>query len=688
VAGKLILELVIDGLNLEKSDTLWLVVNSSGQSEVERVSRSYEEICTVRVVTVPFLTRGPVETIMAGISRFMESELKKKIVCIDSDSCHGDDILSEFRDEDANMLFYFKTDSSKYSHILLEEKSIYDTEPLPKIKLIKEKDPMSSMGLTGAYAFKSGNLLRQYCVAAIEANTLWLSELCQLMLDEGKNSFLACQVKRFFDLAEAERRRAFVVELMDSELPDVTIKRPMKIAVSLESLLTCPEGGDLSLCAPLQSEINKIRKLKAIGHRIVITTERFQSPDMLRTLAIGNLTLNQIRDFKIPFDEIYFGQPRFDMLVTSSDKPADLGIAFEVAKSPEDAILPRAFNQVDFISPDRVQKTSKKTILDGEIYFYKHIPADVQSYFPKFIEARETGVYASLVMERVNGTPLTNLLITHCLGARHLNNVLVALRDIHNSKDAKKAQTSHTDKINVYVNYAQKVRSRFQKHWQLYYELFGERRTLSVYRDVLRHLAEFEGQDRALRSPCIHGDPVFSNILDVVVVADPELGGGAHRRPRRGVILLDMRGKIGSKLTVQGDAHYDLAKLLQCLYGYDFVLQGCREIKPQDKSYLARLREQYFAFVKKHYSSVRKSDLLWITASHYFSLVPLHSERSKQELYLKLCFEVYKAATLEDGDVVSLKSPGHEEKEDEKGRRRKNRGGTTQGDAVELQEEL
>eukprot|EP00466_Bigelowiella_natans_P015644 jgi/Bigna1/67612/fgenesh1_pg.4_\ len=529
VAGKLILELVIDGLNLEKSDTLWLVVNSSGQSEVERVSRSYEEICTVRVVTVPFLTRGPVETIMAGISRFMESELKKKIVCIDSDSCHGDDILSEFRDEDdedededddadvnlnwglqANMLFYFKTDSSKYSHILLEEKSIYDTEPLPKIKLIKEKDPMSSMGLTGAYAFKSGNLLRQYCV-----------------------------VKRFFDLAEAERRRAFVVELMDSELPDVTIKRPMKIAVSLESLLTCPEGGDLSLCAPLQSEINKIRKLKAIGHRIVITTERFQSPDMLRTLAIGNLTLNQIRDFKIP-----------------------------------------------------------------------------------------------------------------------------------------------------YVNYAQKVRSRFQKHWQLYYELFGERRTLSVYRDVLRHLAEFEGQDRALRSPCIHGDPVFSNILDVVVVADPELGGGAHRRPRRGVILLDMRGKIGSKLTVQGDAHYDLAKLLQCLYGYDFVLQGCREIKPQDKSYLPRLREQYFAFVKNHYSSVRKSDLLWITASHYFSLVPLHSERSKQELYLKLCFEVYKAATLEDGDVVSLKSPGHEEKEDEKGRRRKNRGGTTQGDAVELQEEL
>lgn len=140
---------------------------------------------------------------------------------------------------------------------------------------------------------------------------------------------------------------------------------------------------------------------------------------------------------------------------------------------------------------------------------------------------------------------------------------------------------------------------------------------------------DFQKQKRALHSPCIHGDPVFSNVLDI----------GEGR-----IILLDMRGKLGDTLTIQGDAHYDLAKVLQCLFGYDFVLQG-RNLSKQDVKYLSKLRDVYFEFLGNEYKTVSKRDVLWITASHYFSLVPLHTERTKQKQYLELCCKVYAEAT-------------------------------------------
>jgi len=652
VAGKSVIELVLDSLRLQKDDTLWLVVNSSARNDILRISRSYHRVCDVKVVPVPFLTRGPVETIMSGVSRFSEEDLKKKIVCVDSDSLHDDDILTMFRRETENFLFYFKTDSSKYSHILLEEKTI--TDKTPQIKFIKEKDPLSSMGLTGAYAFKSAKLLSQACSAAIEKNILWLSELCQMMMHtESSTIFRACQVKHFFDLAVGVDREMYVAALLRGSQQEggeeekegdrnfaTKLRRPMKIAVSLESLLTKACDGDISSCAPVSSEIRKIQKLKAVGHQIIITTERTQDADITKTLEVGNLTMAQLRDFKIPFDKIYFNQPEYDVHITAADRAADLGIEFLNIAAPGDAVAPRSFNQVAFLSSNEVQKTSRTDILDGEVYFYQNIPADVARYFPKYLRSRETGIYTSLVMERVFGTPLTNLCITHCLGARHVRGLLGALKDLHTSADARmiaestekmKASVPNSAPLDVYCNYADKLRKRFSKHWQLYYDLLGEKQIRKIYHDIVQELMQFQKEDRALRSHCIHGDPVFSNVLDV--------GEGK-------ITLLDMRGKLGDVLTIQGDAHYDLAKVLQCLYGYDFILQG-NSVSKQDGDYLSELRAVYFDFLKKEYKTVLKRDVLWITASHYFSLVPLHKDQAKQKLYLELCCKVYAEAIEE-----------------------------------------
>jgi hypothetical protein len=50
-----------------------------------------------------------------------------------------------------------------------------------------------------------------------------------------------------------------------------------------------------------------------------------------------------------------------------------------------------------------------------------------------------------------------------------------------------------------------------------------------------------------------------------------------------------MRGKLGSKLTINGDMLYDLAKINQSVVGYDFILHD----KRPNVSYLNKMSMSY-----------------------------------------------------------------------------------------------
>ena len=117
----------------------------------------------------------------------------------------------------------------------------------------------------------------------------------------------------------------------------------------------------------------------------------------------------------------------------------------------------------------------------------------------------------------------------------------------------------------------------------------------------------------------IHGDPVFSNALLT------ETGR---------IYLLDMRGELGSTLTLQGDLTYDLSKVYQSLLGYDYILLN-QPLLERDAELLEELRHTFRTFVREHYPAVRLSDVVKITASHYFGIVPLHVNRDHQVAYLQ-----------------------------------------------------
>ena len=95
-----------------------------------------------------------------------------------------------------------------------------------------------------------------------------------------------------------------------------------------------------------------------------------------------------------------------------------------------------------------------------------------------------------------------------------------------------------------------------------------------MYTRIERELSDYEQSGRYRASSVIHGDPVFSNVL---LTKDGR------------IFLLDMRGELGSVLTLQGDLAYDLSKVYQSLLGYDFIILG-QPLHERDAELLEELR--------------------------------------------------------------------------------------------------
>ena len=118
-----------------------------------------------------------------------------------------------------------------------------------------------------------------------------------------------------------------------------------------------------------------------------------------------------------------------------------------------------------------------------------------------------------------------------------------------------------------------------------------------------------------------------------------------------------MRGRVGDTLTTSGDVLYDLGKVYQSLCGYDLILLNgagasssvqpsvCGDLSRHQEDYLRGLRQTFRAHLKAsafygplflasaaadcnsgNVAAARMRDVEMITASLYFSLIPLHPE--------------------------------------------------------------
>lgn len=404
---------------------------------------------------------------------------------------------------------------------------------------------------------------------------------------------------------------------------------------------------------------------------------------------IGPVTFAQLAKYEIPFHDIHFGKPHADVYVddlavnSNLDTMREIGWLLEEpdpealvgpdASSAEETkkagmVAARDFNTIQIIG-DKVVKSSKSENILGELYFYSHMPQDIGHIFPAVYNVDfipDTKTY-SITMENRRGLTFSHLLVGRSITKGRLLSLLKSLHSIHSSTSTgdpsleispaladkfdqhSLRQANH--RVNIYANYGTKLRSRYHQYADRYNEL-GPLAS-SLFNRLNEFLDTYEAEEKGVHAQAIHGDPVFSN---AILSRDEKL-----------VSFIDVRCQLENTLTPEGDIHYDLGKVLQSLCGYDHILfmaannhnlRGALDedsgplLDEADVSLLEELQEQLFTFLEETYSvRIHRKTLFRITASLFFSLIPLHRPELGP-VFLRMCKE-----TLDKANVIGC-GPG------------------------------
>ena len=252
----------------------------------------------------------------------------------------------------------------------------------------------------------------------------------------------------------------------------------------------------------------------------------------------------------------------------------------------------RDFNEVSLKTLEVFEKKSKKIDkISAEVNWYETIPKNIKTHTPKLISKDlDKGSY---MLERIRGITFSELLVSQSLSEDSFIKLLDIIHDIHSCPVSE--DISHED---LYSNYLQKLKSRYESY---NYSQFPN--SESIYNELSQNLIKYQKNNLAIPS-CIHGDPVFSNVL---INKDNEIK------------LIDPRGMLNNRITIYGDVFYDYAKILQSLSGYD-------EIMLSGKVYIDK--SKFINIFNERVSSLYGEEFVKIIEdikdSLLFTLLPLH----------------------------------------------------------------
>jgi capsule biosynthesis phosphatase len=581
VLGKPLLFWVLDSLRLRNEDTLFIAYNVELDAHrfADEIRRHYP---SVRLVAVKH-SSGALETLLRCVEQMSATELAQPLVSLDGDTRYACDVLEQCR-EGGNAIACFEDDGPPiYSYTVVGDDG--------RVTGVAEKVRVSNNANSGCYVFESGQRLKEYCEKVLGECVAepYTSQAFRAMLKDDlhvrairlRASDVEClgtphQVRLFCRAQSPQEQRRYCFDLDNT-------------------LVTYPEvHGDYATVRPIPRNIEYARFLKSLGHTIIIHTARRMKTHAGNVGAVvadvGAVTLETLRRFDIPCDELVFGKPLADAYID------DLAIdAFANMEQSTGFYMPelthgRSFNKVER-SGEVVCKSAVGDGLAGEVFFYENIPHGLEKMFPRFYGS-DKGTYK---MEAIHGTALSDMLVSGTLRVSDMCKVFEALRTLHASPS--------DPAIDIYANYGAKLRARFAS-----YDYARFSGADALFQELSEGLNDYERRGRGRRAT-IHGDAVFGNML-------LDFQGS--------VKFIDMRGKQGNVLTTTGDALYDYAKVYQSLTGYDFVLNG-KSIPD-----MGTLQDAFWEWVG---DDALSPDIRLITRSLYMSLIPLHDNERCSEYF-------------------------------------------------------
>jgi capsule biosynthesis phosphatase len=606
----------------------------------------------------------PLETLYVVTQHMSEEELAKRTISLDCDTIYFSDILTPSRQLDSatSACVYFEDSgiNAVFSYITLNDES--------EITGIREKVAISRNANTGAYVFRSGDTLRYFVESILDggvgrAGEYYTSSIIADMVTRGEK-FKGIQIAKgdFYCVGTPDQLDDFLQIVLKN--PSMVKKR--RFCFDLDNtLVTMPiVSGDYSTCQPKWNNVNLCKQLKSAGHYIIIHTARRMKTHKGNIGAVirdvGMITIKQLEDLEIEYDELHFGKPWAHLYIDDLAVSALLDTGKEIgwyapheklkATKADAAVNARSFNMVQSVG-DKVIKTSAAASIDGEAFFHAHIPDDVSNLFPKLyaLDYNEETRQTSISMHKVQGVTFSHLLVGAGLTPGRFNLLLQNLHRLHSSSGFSSRLSSfegtlpfkHTGSkldskgdlpIDIYSNYQEKAVSRVRSYSSVYDTLgFDYESALQV---LVKYFTEYQQEGRGIPSKVIHGDPVFSNVL---ITKDSHIQ------------FIDMRGRVGNTLTLQGDAMYDLAKVYQSVRGYDYI------ILDRDRNNATRLldplRKQFWDWISVAYAETLdvaqlKQDILAATALLVFTLIPLHDNLEHHQQFASMFKDIMEEARL------------------------------------------
>ena len=313
----------------------------------------------------------------------------------------------------------------------------------------------------------------------------------------------------------------------------------------------------------------------------------------------------------------------------------DLGHRATHAISRRDNFSSREFNNVRHChTRDVIIKTSKdQTRLTAEREYLKKLPQTLRRHFPSLIPS-QAEEKSALVMEAIPFPSLAELHLHWDIGPNIWLGILDRLKSIQtdfvNTTPAKIGSSSWL--------YSEKLATRWKQFKKSYKkDLFWDRELCingqwypSLENQVGRLITALQPLERNSSLHLIHGDFCFNNIL-----CDPLYTA---------IRLIDPRGEAapGNKLPPgYGDNRYDLVKLYHSISGhYDSIVNNMFKVQWHDSAHVEIeiyvpnhqpfLEEGFHAKLKP--PELSNHELCILTASLFFSMLPLHQEDPERQL--------------------------------------------------------
>jgi len=497
---------------------------------------------------LPYFTRGPIESAWLGTKSFDDQE---PIVFLDNDVLYQ--FPASFWEEHKTAFLGYSLDTSgseAYSYVTMQGDMITQ---------IREKKRISDYFCCGVYGFASIHQFRTvaepiiYSVSTELYMSLLFQELIRNMLPIKGISFPS-PILHIGSLSEL------------NSYQNLLQKRTMRICFDLDNtLVTHPViPGDYKTVKPIPNMINLLRKMKEDGHTIIIYTARRMEThggNIGKVIQdIGKITLDTLDLFQISYDEIVFGKPIADMYI--DDKAINpyrndiqcMGYLYQEPERPINVLPNNKYNDIR-VEKNKIIKTGPRSIIEGEAYYYQHIPLlesfPAKDFFPAYFGTKLIDDNIEIHMEYIKNISFYSLYQAELLNETHLDLLFESLDILHHSP-LQEHDTLPSKEL-IIRNYIDKLKVRFDNKKDYPFE------NADMYQQLcLRNLEQYINGTITI-VPFIHGDLWFSNTLLTY----------QHK-----IKWIDMKGRVDTLLTTGGDIMYDYGKIYQSVLGYDSVLYG------------------------------------------------------------------------------------------------------------------